>query len=171
MGLWRRKQSQHVHVHIHKSGVANCMYKFLYVCFYLMGWPPSSLPCWIRSFLRASLKFSNSFVLLPSFSVVSDKIPSISWDKDHRHTVFSISCDNVTFFVRLDWPGGQGLDFNLLIIWIGHFTALVVIFLIRKDGPDWWFPNLTVPEEIFKNTEFTGLYSQHVEKTLEVESK
>ena len=41
------------------------------------------------------LKSSNSFVLLPSFSVASDKIPSISWDKVHRHTVFSISCDNM----------------------------------------------------------------------------
>ena len=62
------------------------------------------------------------------------------------HVIMTILC-------RLGWPSGQGLDFNLLIMWIGHITTLVVIFLMRKDGPDQWFPNLATPGEIFKNTE------------------
>ena len=154
------------------------MYKFLCV-FYLTAdhhhlgpieleafWEPCSSPLIPLYYCQASVLHQTKSLLF--LGTKSTDIQSFQ----SRVIIWLCVCVCVCVCVcRLDWPHGQHLDFNLLIIWKGHFTTLVVIFLIRKDGSDWWFPNLTVPGEIFLNIEITGLYSQHVEKTLNVESK
>lgn len=65
-------------------------------------------------------------------------------------------------FIRSELSGV--LDFNLLVIWIGHLTNVGLIFLVTTEGPDWLFSNLAIPRELlFFNTEFTELHSKHIE--------
>lgn len=66
-------------------------------------------------------------------------------------------------FIRSELSGV--LDFNLLVIWIGHLTKVDLTFLITtEEGPDWLFSNLAIPRELlFFNTEFIELHSKHVE--------